>query len=129
LLNFVLPNLFETHAHSVQAVYEALEGLRVGLGPYRIFQYCLQGLFHPARRVREAYWKLYNNLYVYSCDALTPFYPRIPDERRSDLKRALRYERWLERRATRDLLKVSPNVAISKGGASSVEIGVNSVAG
>ena len=24
----------------------------------------LQGLFHPARKVREAYWKIYNTLYI-----------------------------------------------------------------
>ena len=23
-----------------------------------------QGLFHPARKVREVYWKIYNNLYI-----------------------------------------------------------------
>ena len=23
-----------------------------------------QGLFHPARRVRECYWRIYNNLYL-----------------------------------------------------------------
>jgi hypothetical protein len=29
--------------------------------------------------VREAYWKIYNNLYVYAADALTPIYPRLDD--------------------------------------------------
>ena len=24
----------------------------------------LQGLFHPARKVRDVYWKIYNNLYI-----------------------------------------------------------------
>ena len=24
----------------------------------------LQGLFHPARKVREVYWKIYNMLYI-----------------------------------------------------------------
>jgi splicing factor 3B subunit 1 len=43
-------------------------------------QYLLQGLFHPARKVREPYWKVYNNLYVYAADALTPLYPALPDE-------------------------------------------------
>lgn len=23
-----------------------------------------QGLFHPARKVREVYWRLYNNVYI-----------------------------------------------------------------
>lgn len=128
LLNYSMPNMFETHSHSVQAVYEALEGLRVSLGPARILQYCLQGLFHPARRVREAFWKLYNNLYVYASGQLTPYYPRLPDERRSDLRRAMRHERWLERRATRDLLGLSDRVAIAKGGGH-VEIGVAPASG
>ena len=123
LLNYSMPNMFETHSHSVQAVFEALEALRVSLGAGRIMQYCLQGLFHPARRVREAFWKLYNNLYVYSSGTLTPFYPRIADERRSDIRRALRHERWLERRATRDLLGISEQVAVAKGGGH-VELGV-----
>ena len=54
--------------------------MRVSLGTGRILQYILQGLFHPARRVREVYWKLYNNLYVYSADAITPAYPRLEDD-------------------------------------------------
>jgi splicing factor 3B subunit 1 len=80
LLNYVWPNVLETFPHVIQSVFEAIEALRVSLGPQKIMQYLLQGLFHPARRVREAYWKLYNNLYVYSVDALTPVYPRLPDE-------------------------------------------------
>lgn len=40
----------------------------------------LQGLFHPARRVRDIYWKIYNNLYISSQDALTCCYPRVADE-------------------------------------------------
>lgn len=39
-----------------------------------------QGLFHPARKVREVYWRHYNNLYIGSQDALTAFYPRMEDE-------------------------------------------------
>lgn len=79
LLNYVWPNIFETSPHVIGAVLDAVEGLRVSLGPQRMFSYVLQGLFHPARRVREAYWKVYNNLYVYAADALTPVYPRLWD--------------------------------------------------
>lgn len=25
---------------------------------------CLQGMFHPARKVRDVYWKIYNSLYI-----------------------------------------------------------------
>lgn len=42
----------------IGAVLDAIDGLRVALGPVVILQYVLQGLFHPARRVREIYWKV-----------------------------------------------------------------------
>ena len=51
LLNFVWPNIFETSPHVINAVMEAVEGLRVGLGASRLMHYVVQGLFHPARRV------------------------------------------------------------------------------
>lgn len=56
------------------------QGMSVALGVTRILQYVLQGLFHPARRVREVYWKLYNSLYILGADALTPAYPRLTDD-------------------------------------------------
>lgn len=77
LLNFVWPNIFETSPHVINAVMDAVEALRVALGPTRIVQYTLQGLFHPARRVRTVYWRIYNALYVSSQDALVPAMPRI----------------------------------------------------
>ena len=64
LLNYVWPNVFETSPHVIQAVMGALEGLRVAIGPCRMLQYCLQGLFHPARKVRDVYWKIYNSIYI-----------------------------------------------------------------
>lgn len=39
----------------------------------------MQGLFHPARKVRQTYWKVYNNLYIGAQDALVAFAPRFPD--------------------------------------------------
>ena len=80
MLNLVWPNIFEQSPHVINAVFDAIEGARVALGPARLLQYVLQGLFHPARRVREVYWKLYNSLYMYGADALTPAYPRIEDD-------------------------------------------------
>uniref|UniRef100_A0AAV1UT36 Hint domain-containing protein n=1 Tax=Peronospora matthiolae TaxID=2874970 RepID=A0AAV1UT36_9STRA len=80
LLNFVWPNIFETSPHVINAVFEAVEGCRVALGPHVILQYVLQGLFHPARRVREVYWKIYNSLYMYAQDGLTPAYPVLEDD-------------------------------------------------
>jgi splicing factor 3B subunit 1 len=59
LLNLVWPNVLETSPHVINAVMEALEGLRVALGPGILLNYILHGLFHPARRVREIYWKVY----------------------------------------------------------------------
>ena len=42
--------------------------------------YAMQGLFHPARKVREVYWRLYNNLYIGAQDALVGCYPRLEDD-------------------------------------------------
>ena len=80
LLNYVWPNIFETSPHVIAAVLDAVEALRASIGPQRLLAYLLQGLFHPARRVREQYWRIYNNVYVYSADAITPVYPRILSE-------------------------------------------------
>eukprot|EP01053_Blabericola_migrator_P003745 Blabericola_migrator_1__3744@NODE_2120_length_3242_cov_73_098583_g326_i1_p1_GENE_NODE_2120_length_3242_cov_73_098583_g326_i1NODE_2120_length_3242_cov_73_098583_g326_i1_p1_ORF_typecomplete_len1039_score211_82SF3b1/PF08920_10/18SF3b1/PF08920_10/1_9e23CLASP_N/PF12348_8/6_9e02CLASP_N/PF12348_8/6_5e05CLASP_N/PF12348_8/27CLASP_N/PF12348_8/20CLASP_N/PF12348_8/8_5e05Vac14_Fab1_bd/PF12755_7/2_3e03Vac14_Fab1_bd/PF12755_7/4e03Vac14_Fab1_bd/PF12755_7/2_1e05Vac14_Fab1_bd/PF12755_7/1e03Vac14_Fab1_bd/PF12755_7 len=53
LLNYVWPNIFETASHLIQATFDAISGFRVSLGPAIMFQYLLQGLFHPARRVSQ----------------------------------------------------------------------------
>lgn len=66
--------------HLVSAVHEAVEGLRTALGSPIILQYLLQGLFHPARKVRNIYWRLYNAVYVTSQDAMVPYFPRFDDE-------------------------------------------------
>ncbi len=42
LLNFVWPNIFETSPHVIQAVMDAIEGLRVGIGPNKMMHYTLQ---------------------------------------------------------------------------------------
>ncbi|KAI5683523.1 hypothetical protein M9H77_04751 [Catharanthus roseus] len=80
LLNYVWPNIFETSPHVINAVMEAIEGMRVALGPAVVLNYCLQGLFHPARKVREVYWKIYNALYIGAQDALVAAYPVLEDE-------------------------------------------------
>lgn len=77
LFNYIWPNIFETSPHVINAVMEAVESMRVALGPGNLFLYTVQGLFHPARRVRDVYWKVYNMLYVGNQDALTPFYPNL----------------------------------------------------
>jgi splicing factor 3B subunit 1 len=80
LLNFVWPNIFEESPHVINANMEAIEGLMVALGVGRILMYILQGLYHPARKVRDVYWKMYNSLYILASDALTPSYPRLEND-------------------------------------------------
>ncbi|XP_051195838.1 uncharacterized protein [Lolium perenne] len=80
LLNFIWPNIFETSPHVINAVMEAIEGMRVALGAAVVLNYCLQGLFHPARKVREVYWKIYNSLYIGAQDALVASYPALGDD-------------------------------------------------
>nr|XP_022910044.1 splicing factor 3B subunit 1 isoform X2 [Onthophagus taurus] len=89
LLNYVWPNIFETSPHLVQAFMDAIEGMRVALGPIKILQYTLQGLFHPARKVRDVYWKIYNSLYIGGQDALVAGYPRISNDPKNQY---IRYE-------------------------------------
>ncbi|PIA32620.1 hypothetical protein AQUCO_04400070v1 [Aquilegia coerulea] len=50
LLNYVWPNIFDTSPHLMNATMEAIDGMGVALGPAAILNYCLQGLFHPARK-------------------------------------------------------------------------------
>ncbi|XP_039958218.1 splicing factor 3B subunit 1 [Bactrocera neohumeralis] len=87
LLNYVWPNIFETSPHLVQAFMDAVDGLRVSLGPIKILQYTLQGLFHPARKVRDVYWKIYNSLYIGGQDALIAGYPRITNDPKNQYER------------------------------------------
>ena len=82
------PNIFETSPHVINAVTEAIEGMRVALGPAIVLNYCLQGLFHPARKVREVYWKIYNSLYIGSQDGLIAAYPQLEDEGTNTYSRA-----------------------------------------
>ena len=88
LLNYVWPNIFETSPHLINAVMDAIDGLRMALGPTKILQYVLQGLFHPARKVRTVYWRLYNGLYIACQDALVPAYPRLVEDKET------RFRRW-----------------------------------
>ncbi|KAK1353632.1 Splicing factor 3B subunit 1 [Heracleum sosnowskyi] len=80
LMNYVWPNIFETSPHVINAVMEAIEGMRVALGAAVVLNYYLQGLFHPARKVREVYWKFYNSLYIGAQDAMVAAYPTLVDE-------------------------------------------------
>ena len=42
LLNYVWPNIFETSPHVINAVTDAIEGMRVALGAPKVLQYALQ---------------------------------------------------------------------------------------
>ena len=83
LLNFVWPNIFETAPHTIFACMEAIEGMMVGLGTPKVLLYTLQGLFHPARRVREVYWKLYNQCYIYGSESMVASLPVLEDDERN----------------------------------------------
>ena len=79
MFNFVWPNIFETAPHVINSVMDAIEALRVSLGPGVVLYHTLQGLFHPARKVREAYVRTYNTTYLGAQDALVAFYPSLTD--------------------------------------------------
>ncbi|KAK0544196.1 U2 snRNP component prp10 [Tilletia horrida] len=89
LLNLVWPNIFETSPHLIGGVMDAIEALRPALGAGVILNYTLSGLFHPARRVREVYARIYNTTYLQAQDAMVPFYPDVgelePQYRRHEL--------------------------------------------
>ncbi|KAI0556933.1 splicing factor 3b subunit 1 SF3b1 [Gracilaria domingensis] len=77
LLNPVLPNIFETSPHEINAVISAIQGCAMALGPGPILMYLLQGLFHPAKKVREVYWRIYNGICIYAHEGLVPSYPNV----------------------------------------------------
>lgn len=87
ILNYLWPNIFESSPHLVQAFMGAVEAMRVALGPIRMLQYVLQGLFHPARKVRDVYWKVYNTLYIGGQDSLVAGYPRVEDDEKNNFVR------------------------------------------
>ncbi|KAI5816681.1 armadillo-type protein [Pyronema omphalodes] len=81
LLNLIFPNIFETSPHVIDRIIEAIDAIRMAIGPGLVMNYVWAGLFHPARKVRTPYWRLYNNAYVQSADALVPYYPNLDEER------------------------------------------------
>ena len=81
LLNYIWPNIFETSPHVVNSVLEAIEGIKCSIGAGTILMYTLQGLWHPARKVRHNFWRIYNMLYVSSQDSLVPFQPILNDDK------------------------------------------------
>lgn len=78
-LNLIMPNIFETSPHVITRILESIESLRLVIGNGIFTNYMWSGLFHPARKVRTPYWKIYNGAYVQCSDALVPYYPRIEE--------------------------------------------------
>lgn len=79
LLNLLWPNLFETSPHVIDRIVEAIEGIRMAVGAPLVLNYVWAGLFHPARKVRQPYWRIYNDAYVQAADSMTPAYPTFED--------------------------------------------------
>ena len=80
LLNLLYPNLFETSPHVIDRIIEAIEAVRMATGPGIVLNYVWAGLFHPARKVRTPYWRLYNDAYVQGADAMVPYYPNLDED-------------------------------------------------
>lgn len=81
LLNLLYPNLFETSPHVIDRIVEAIEAIRIAVGPGIVLNYVWAGLFHPARKVRTPYWRLYNDAYVQGADAMVPYYPNLDEDK------------------------------------------------
>jgi splicing factor 3B subunit 1 len=74
-LNLVMPNIYETSPHVITRILESLDAVRAAVGVGVFANYVWAGLFHPARKVRAPFWKLYNRAYIQSSDTLVPCYP------------------------------------------------------
>ncbi|PSK60519.1 splicing factor 3B subunit 1 [Elsinoe australis] len=87
LLNLVWPNIFETSPHVIDRMIEAIDAIRVAVGTGTVANYLWAGLFHPARKVRTPYWRVWNEAYVMSADALVPYYPSVEIEGETEPRR------------------------------------------
>lgn len=76
-LNLLLPNIYETSPHVINRILDSIDSLRLVLGTGSFTNYVWAGLFHPAKKVRVPYWKMYNSAFVHHSDGLVPYYPRI----------------------------------------------------
>lgn len=77
LLNLLLPNILETSPHVISRIMDGLEALCYAMGPAIFTNYLWSGMFHPSKRVRKAYWYLYNKVYVKHQHCLVTCYPNV----------------------------------------------------
>lgn len=75
LFNHLIPNVFESSMHFVESFMNSMEAMRLSLGPGIVLMHTLAGLFHPARKVRSQFWRIYNQLVIYAGGELVPYYP------------------------------------------------------
>ncbi|EEB05984.1 U2 snRNP-associated protein Sap155 [Schizosaccharomyces japonicus yFS275] len=87
LLNLLWPNILEESPHVINAVREGVDGIRNCVGVGVIMAYLMQGLFHPSRKVRRAFWTSYNSAYVQSADAMIPYYPKVNSDNHNTYER------------------------------------------
>ena len=67
LMNLVWPNCFKTSPHVIGTVMEAIEAMRLALGPSVLLSYTLQGLFHLAWKVCEV--RLLHGTSLFECQS------------------------------------------------------------
>eukprot|EP00796_Vickermania_ingenoplastis_P004646 gene4647-3349_t len=116
LLNFAHPNIIELLSKRetkvgeerlklVSAVVSFYEAARLHVGSGLMYAYLVQGLFHPAKLVRDIYRRAYNLMYLASPEQMVPHYALLnngteypvteesPEElRHQPMKRFRRYE-------------------------------------
>lgn len=109
LMNLVWPNIFETSPHVIGGMMDALEAMRLGVGPGVVLSYVLQGLYHPARRVREVYWRLFSEFIPSYCFLLsmmlipqTHLYSALRTRSSPSILNSARRAIWRQVRTTRD---------------------------
>lgn len=90
LLNLIHPNIVELLSKKevkigeerlklVSAVVSFYEAAQMHLGSGVIYAYLSQGLFHPAKLVRDIFRRAYNIIYILSPEEMVPHHPQIPD--------------------------------------------------
>jgi splicing factor 3B subunit 1 len=58
-LNLIFPNVFEDNVYLKSSYDACIEALALRLGSDILYKYIVQGLYHPARKVRERYREIY----------------------------------------------------------------------